>query len=320
MMTSINDALTNLQYWIKTPASNLDALFKQARAKTDEVFHRQVTLYTPGQHFPSISITGKQCDLHCQHCAGRFLHHMQSITSPSDLLSFCQKLAQKNGVGCLISGGCDSTGTIPLSPFLPVLKEIKETTNLFLNVHTGFLTNSEARDLAQTGIDCASVDVIGDEATLHSIYGLTDRTINDYASTLIALDKNKLAVAPHICVGLYHGQLVGELAALQLIKAILKPRLLVIIALMPTQGTPMAKTRPTSPSDVARICAIARLLFPKCEIALGCMRPRGVVRRKMEILAVKAGVNRLVLPTKTTMKYLEKNDYLISTQKACCVI
>jgi len=245
---------------------------------------------------------------------------MHAITRPNGLLTFCQDLAQRNGVGCLISGGCDSDGNIPLTPFLPVLTEIKQTTRLFLNVHTGFLTNSEAEQLALTGIDCASVDIVGDETTLHTIYGLNHRSTTDYATTLHALKNAKLPVAPHICVGLNHGQLSGELAGLQLIHSILQPTVLVIIALMPTQGTPMANSPPASPLDVARVCALSRLLFPECEIALGCMRPRGVVRQELEQLAIHAGVTRLVLPTKSTIQYLQHNGYTIQNKNACCVM
>lgn len=245
---------------------------------------------------------------------------MHAITRPKDLLTFCQNLAQRNGAGCLISGGCDSDGNIPFTPFLPVLTEIKQTTKLFLNVHTGFLTNSEAQQLARTRIDCASVDIVGDETTLHTIYGLNHRSTTDYATTLQALKNAEIPVAPHICVGLNHGQLSGELAGLQLIHSILQPRVLVIIALMPTQGTQMANSPPTNALDVARVCALSRLLFPECEIALGCMRPRGVVRRELEQLAIHAGVTRLVLPTKTTIQYLQHNGYTIQTKNACCVM
>ncbi|MHA2315120.1 MAG: hypothetical protein ACXACF_07525 [Candidatus Hermodarchaeia archaeon] len=311
---------TRLEYWFNAHISELDDLFEQANQLTRQHFDNRITLFNPGSQFPAVSITGNQCQLNCQHCRGHFLQQMQAITHPNDLLTFCQDLAQRKGVGCLISGGCDSDGNIPLSPFLPILSEIKQTTNLFLNVHTGFLTNSEVIQLARTGIDCTSVDIVGDETTLHTIYGLTHRSTTDYATTLKALNNAQLPVAPHICVGLNHGQLTGELAGLQLIHSILQPTVLVIIALMPTQGTPMANSPPVNPLDVARICALSRLLFPECEIALGCMRPRGAVRRELEQLAIHAGVTRLVLPTKTTIQYLQQNGYTIRTKNACCVV
>jgi hypothetical protein len=244
---------------------------------------------------------------------------MHAVNNPLELISFCQNLDQQNGVGCLISGGCDDAGVVPLKPFLPAITEIKQSTSLFLNVHTGFLTETQANALSQTGIDCASVDVVGDESTIHTVYGLKRRTTADYLLTLKVLDSSGLSTAPHICVGLLNGKLAGELNALQLIKSTITPRLLVIIALMPIKGTPMADSLPAQPFDVARICALARLLFPQTEIALGCMRPRGSIRHQMEKLAIEAGITRLVQPTKATLQYLEKNEYAVNTRNACCV-
>ncbi|MFX0169031.1 MAG: hypothetical protein ACFE89_06660 [Candidatus Hodarchaeota archaeon] len=306
--------------WFKAPASKLDELFLEAQRITDHTFKRQITLYKPGSAFPSISITGKQCQLRCQHCSGHFLEHMHAITRPQDLLHFCQQLAEEGGIGCLISGGCGSDGTLPLDPFLPVLSEIKQTTNLILNVHTGFLNRTQASQLAQTGIDCASVDVVGNDTTIHTIYGLTNRSTLEYAITLEALKTMKIPVAPHICVGLHHGRLLGELNALQMIHSIVKPKLLVIIAFMPTQGTPMVNDPPARPTDVAKVCALARLLFPKSEIALGCMRPRGAIREKMEELAIRAGATRLVQPTKASLHYLQQHGYSLKTETACCIV
>jgi len=244
---------------------------------------------------------------------------MYPITEPSELLSFCQRLASNHGVGCLISGGCDSKGQVPLSPFYSVLTKIKDTTELFLNVHTGFMTAQEAKQLARTRIDCASVDVVGDDKTLHSVYGLTNRSVQDYADTLTALTNAGIPVAPHICVGLLLGQLSGELAALQLIHSTIKPSTIVIIALMPTQGTSWEDILPPNNHDIARICALARLMFPKTEIALGCMRPRGSSRREMERMAIEAGITRLAVPTKSTQKFLEEKEYKMTVKETCCV-
>ena len=319
-MTSPVTGEKTLFDWFHAPISELEILFSHARFLTNEVFDRKITVFHPNRYFPSISITGTRCELYCQHCAGRFLHQMHAVNTPPELISFCQQLAQQKGVGCLVSGGCDDTGVVPLEPFLPALAEIKQSTNLFLNVHTGFLTEKQAKNLSQAGIDCASVDVVGDDSTIHTVYGLKHRTTTDYHSTLKALDTSGLPTAPHICVGLSNGKLVGELNALQLIQSTITPKLVVIIALMPTKGTPMADSPPAQPSDVARVCALARLLFPQTEIALGCMRPRGSIRHQMEKLAIEAGVTRLVQPTKATLQYLEKSEYLINTRNACCVL
>lgn len=316
----MNPLTEDLEYWFQAPTNELQLLFQEARKIADRSFGRQVSFFVPGSKFPSVSVTGSKCELQCQHCNAHFLEHMHPITQPKELFSFCEQLDNKGAVGCLISGGCDVEGRVPLIPYYSVLKKIKQTTNLFLNVHTGFLTYSEAKGLADTGIDCASVDVIGEETTLHQIYGLTTRSISDYATTLEALASTKLAIAPHICVGINYGRLTGELAALKLIQSILQPNIIVIIAFMPTQGTSMSDVPPPTSYDVARVCALARMIFPSCEIALGCMRPRGILRQEMERLAVEAGITRLVLPTKATVEYLQENQYTYNIEAACCVI
>ena len=309
-----------LEHWFKAPFSELEMLFFEAGRVTEQNFRRQITLYKPGKKFPSISITGEQCQLQCRHCAGQFLKHMHALSKPNQLLQFCQKLAKEGGIGCLISGGCHPDGTIPFQPFLPILSQIKASTHLVLNVHTGFLTPAEAKGLANAGIDCASVDIVGHNETIHSIYGLSQRSTQDYEETLKALKTSGVPVAPHICVGLDHGRLRGELQALRLIHSVIQPSTLVLIAFMPTKGTPMANIPPARPEDVARICALARLLFPQCHIALGCMRPGGALRRKTEELVIRAGVTRLVQPTNSSRQYLQENGFSIRTETACCVV
>ena len=311
---------SKLEYWFTAPSSQLEILYSEAQRITEHHFKREITLFTPGKQFPSISITGNQCQLQCRHCAGHFLQHMHALTQPNELLNFCQQLAEDGGIGCLISGGCRPDGTIPFQPFLPTLSQIKTTTNLFLNVHTGFLSATEAQELGNTGIDCASVDVVGNDDTIRSIYGLWQRSTHDYEMTLQALKTSGVPIAPHICVGIYHGSLHGELHALRLIHSILQPHVLVLIAFMPTKGTAMVDDPPAKPEDVAKICALARLLFPQTHIALGCMRPGGSLRQKTEELVIRAGATRLVQPTRASRKFLQDNGFTIRTKRACCVV
>lgn len=312
--------LTQLRKWFTAPLTELGQLFHQARQITDETFGRRVSLFIPNDTFPAISITGSFCKLDCKHCGGRYLRHMKPLTRPNQLISFCQNLAANQGLGCLISGGCDSDGRVPILPFLPAIREIKQSTELYINVHTGFLTNNEAQLFAEAGIDCASVDVVGDDDTIHQIYGLPGRSTQDYRATLLALSSHNILTSPHICVGLQFGKLVGELDALQIIRETTTPSTIVIIALMPSQETAMEATSPPVNHDIARVCAIARVLFPETEIALGCMRPRGKARQEMERLAIEAGVTRVAIPTQSTLKYLEDNSYSTSAQRTCCVV
>jgi uncharacterized radical SAM superfamily protein len=309
-----------LHRWFVAAPSELGALFKRARQIAEAYFDRSISIYIPGDRFPAISVTGTHCQLNCQHCRGRFLEQMHAITHPSRLLSFAKTLASHGGLGCLISGGCDAQGQVPLSPFLSTLAEIKKTTSLFLNVHTGLLDVDSAQRLAETGIDCASVDVVGYEDTIRRVYGLTHHSTLDYARTLTALAGAKVPTAPHVCVGLHFGQLAGELSALKLIQSIMAPRVIVIIALMSDSFAAAPGFASPSNIDIARVCALARLMFPESEVALGCMRPRGAARREIERLAVEAGITRLVLPTQATISYLQEQRYTVHVERSCCVV
>ncbi len=69
-------------------------------------------------------------------------------------------------------------------------------------------------------------------------------------------------------MGLNEGRLDGELNALKMISQV-KPSAIVIIAFMPIHGTAMAKTPPPKPSDIAKVAALARLMFPKTPLFWG---------------------------------------------------
>src|SRR4030067_1208172 len=59
---------------------------------------------SPNQ-FPTISVTGNACALHCKHCGGKVLQTMLAADTPAKLYEVAVKLKQKGGLGCLVSGG-----------------------------------------------------------------------------------------------------------------------------------------------------------------------------------------------------------------------
>ena len=46
--------------------------------------------------------------------------------TPDDLLNVCLDLHKKGAKGCLISGGADPSGKVPLKKFMDVMKQIKK--------------------------------------------------------------------------------------------------------------------------------------------------------------------------------------------------
>ena len=286
-------------------------------AARDRCLGKELKFYYPLPKFPNISVTGTQCALNCAHCSGYYLHGMTGAETPSRLKKLCRKLDAAGAIGILVSGGSDIHGRVPLDGFYGALRWVKENTGLIVNVHTGLLDAETAEKIYSTGIDIASVDVVGSDYTIRRVYGL-NATTEDYWNTLEALVEAGVPhVVPHICVGLDFGEIRGEATAMEMAQKI-DSELIVILGLIPTAGTTMETVEPPSSEDIAKAIATARLMCPKSEIALGCMRPRKD-KAKMERLTINAGVNRIVLPSKSTIA-LVQTEFSVKQLDGCCSI
>jgi hypothetical protein len=266
--------------------------------------------------FPTISITGRSCSLRCKHCGGKVLDTMYPVTAPEELFELCTKLKRKGALGCLISGGCLPNGSVPLGKFTGVFARIKRELDLTILVHTGIIDSQTAKILKKSGIDTALIDVIGSNDTVKEVYKL-DVTVKDYASSLGALCDSGIAFVPHLIVGLHYGKLKGELKALEMISRY-KPSALVVIAFMPIHGTEMATVEPSTPANIVRVIATARLMFPETPLVLGCMRPKGNHRAETDVLAMKAGVDAIAFPAEEVLEFAEQRGYKMSFSSFCC--
>jgi uncharacterized radical SAM superfamily protein len=298
-------------------------------AGTFSAKHRKVRFYAPSFahyktshyssspiHFPTISVTGKGCALNCKHCGGRVLQTMRAAETPERLLALCAELKRKGALGCLISGGCLPNGSVPLEKFIPTIARIKSELALTVFVHTGIVNSAVAEKLRHAGADAALIDVIGSDETIREICDL-NVTVRDYEDSLKALHQAGLDFVPHVIVGLHHGELKGELAALSMI-ARHQPSAVVIIAFMPIRGTAMANTKPPAPKAIAKVAATARLLFPETPLVLGCMRPKGRHRGETDVLALKAGVDGIAFPSEEAVRFAENHGYETVFSSFCC--
>ncbi|HSJ57375.1 MAG TPA: radical SAM protein, partial [Anaerolineae bacterium] len=253
----------------------------QARAwlARTEAFPQRLGLAVPGarrfatedyvndaHRFATVSLTGKACALDCAHCGRRLLETMLPATTPRALVALARELQAGGCEGMLISGGADATGAVPLRAHLAAIAEIKRL-GLTVIVHTGVLDAATARALADTGVDQALFDVIGDEETIRRVYGLP-YTPADYERGLAVLREAGLPVAPHVVAGLYFGEFRGELHALEIVQRV-GADVLVIVALRPLPGSRMAATAPPAPDLVGRLVAVARILMPETPLTLG---------------------------------------------------
>jgi uncharacterized radical SAM superfamily protein len=277
---------------------------------------KELRLYYPMPRFPPVSVTGGRCDLMCSHCRGHYLGHMPDVSTPEKLRGFCVRHDEGGGVGLLISGGSTVEGRVPLRPFLPTITWVKENTGLVVNLHTGMLDAAEAEEIASTGADIVSVDVVGSGETLREVYGLRT-SVDEYNATLTNLvDAGVPHVAPHICVGLHYGRVLGEHRAVE-IAASIDPEVMVFLGLIPTEGTPMAEVPPPPLEEIIGLISEAKRLSPRADISLGCMRSRDY-KLELDWAAIEAGADRVALASRSTEQRALDAGYKVLRLDGCC--
>jgi uncharacterized radical SAM superfamily protein len=306
---------------LKLKSRGLGELYSLAQKITCKHFGNVLKIYIPTNRFPAISITGSECALECEHCDKKYLKGMKPILTNKALEQFLMDLSNKNGVGALISGGSLVDGSVPLITFLDTIKKVKSETNLIINTHTGLLNEETAQKLADANVDIISFDINMDQEVVRNIYHL-DIEISEYKRAIELLKKYKLNIVPHFCIGLNYGKLNKELETIKFIKeSKIEPSLIVIIVLIPPKDSKIKFKLPKL-DDIAKIIAITRFAFPRTEISLGCMRPRGKIKAEIEKVAIKAGITRIEIPSIETLKWLKEYNSEIQFKffSACCAI
>ena len=307
--------------FLELPFEQLEPFLQHASKITQENFRNNLKIYIPNKKFPAISITGNECALECAHCDKKYLKGMKPILNNEDLEEFLMNLSKKGGKGALLSGGCEPDGSVPLINYLDTVRKIKERTNLIINTHTGLLNEATAKKLAEAKVDIVSFDINIDNEVIKEIYHL-EKGISDYESAVRLLKKYGLNIVPHICIGLYYGKLHKELESIKFIKEMgIDPSLIVLIALIPPKNSKILFKRPR-PEEIAKVIATIRFVFPQTEISLGCMRPRGDIKIDVEKYAIRAGITRLEIPSKSTIKWLKQVNPEVNLKffSACCAI
>ncbi|MFO7962374.1 MAG: radical SAM protein [Desulfobacterales bacterium] len=285
---------------------------------------KKITFYVPGMFryagmtgaYDAVSITGNRCELQCDHCRGKLLQSMFPAATNEALIRRCATLYEKGNPGVLLTGGCNSRGELPWSRFLPAIREIKQKTRLHISIHGGMMDDRTAHELKTAGVDQVLIDVVGEDDTLkqvcHAPYG-----VSRIVKTLESLNRAGLEVAPHIVCGLHFGKLKGEKKAVDLLSRFAVRRI-IIVSLMRLPGTPSMRFRKPTAEEVGDVIAYTRSALPKSVISLGCARERG--NRKMEILAIEAGVDRMALPSDEAVAYAGNAGCRIGFQPTCCSV
>ncbi|MCS4542483.1 MAG: radical SAM protein [Euryarchaeota archaeon] len=304
-----------IEYLFSADDNQLETLLNAARnVSTPDVIY----FFYTSSLFPTISLTATYCELNCKHCGRNLLKKLVPTFSPEELVNICQRFNRNGATGVLLSGGCNFDGVVCFEEFYDAIKTIKKTTDLILVAHPGVIDYQQAKLLKEAGIDGVFVDVVGDEDTVQEIYGKESK-LDDYRNMLKGLTKAEIEIiSPHVCVGLYYGQVKGELKALEIISEF-KPAVVVITALMPIKGTPLENCK-VKPIEVGKIIAIAKLMMPNVPIALGCARSKGIDRSKIDELAIKAGVNQIAIPTTVAFKIAQRSGIKTRSLNSCCAV
>jgi lipoyl synthase len=266
----------------------------------------------------AVSVTGEACALKCAHCGGKILKNMQPATTPEELKKIAQNLAAKGGRSLLISGGADLQGRVPLSNFTQTIKRIRDELNIKILVHTGLVSPEQADALAEASVDMAMLDIIGDDQTIRDVYHLKAGIV-DYERSLKYLIDRNIPTAPHVVLGLHFGQIRGEAEALKIVSRF-PVRTMVLVGFRPIPGTAMAKAFPPSPEEMGNLFVLARHLFPKIPVVLGCERPLGKHRRKTECLAIEAGLDGIAYPSDQALSLAEEKGIRTDFHTGCCAL
>lgn len=293
-------------------------------------FPNDITFYGPGlkphktsefsgsmKEFVSISVTGNNCALNCEHCNTKMLDNMLDLSAfNGSLFDMAVYLKGKGTKGILISGGSNLRNQVPLLSHISDMKRIRNELGMVIRVHPGLPDEKTCAALSEVNIDGVMLDIIGDQETITEVYHL-EATPADYAAVLERLGRHGIPAIPHIIIGHYFGKMNGEWAALDIIKK--HPlKALVLVILLPLSGTGMENVTPPSLEEIGLFFETARLSMPNIPILLGCARPLGKIKIEIDKLAVQAGLNGIAFPAEGTIKYAQNKGLEPSYINACC--
>ena len=273
-----------------------------------------------------MSLTGTYCELHCDHCNAQYLKGMMTKEQTLELL----KKKPDYYTSVLVSGGSTEEGKVPIIPDLNFIKKLYKM-GLKLNFHTGLLSREEILKI-KPYVNRVSFDFIYDNEVIHNVYHLHGKNKEDYKNTYLLtrrilgghIENNKgypsTRVVPHFTIGLNCGKVTdGDFKTIEEL-ASLKPTLLVIDVFIPTPNTPFAKCPAPDLKAVQKVLNKAHRRLTHTTLFLGCMRPFGNYREKLDLMAYGEGVRGFVKPTKPLMEKIKNSEEKIVIKEECCAL
>lgn len=306
-------------------------LFNEARNAAHAAGKERVTMFLPSfktyssselcntgscDSFPAISITGKACQLNCEHCRGKLLEPMIEASDPESLWSQAQAAVKRGATGVLITGGSDAECRLPFGRFIGAISKIKERLKISIAIHSGLIDRRTALSLSCAGVDTAMIDLIGSEKTIRDVYHL-DKKVEDFEESLAALCDTGMKVTPHIVVGLDFGQIVGEPRALEMVESHPVGSLVVVVVVPYYAKNPSMFPAP-EPEAVGRFLVECRRALGPMEISIGCARPGGAHKVKTDLYALAAGIDGIAYPADGMVEAARALGYQVLVRRSCC--
>ena len=286
-----------------------------------------VYFFYPSRETLEVSLTGTTCSLNCAHCNAQYLKGMRT---KEDILNILEKNPGRFK-SILISGGSTPEGKVPLIPHMDFIKKV-HSMGLKLNFHTGLISEEEIRAI-KPYVERISFDFVYDNRVIQDVYNLKDKTREDFEKTYLLMRRiiggriendeglPQSRVVPHITLGLKCGEIdSGEEDTIDEL-AYIKPTIIVIDVFIPTKGTPYENC-PTPDLDkvLSMIDKAHRRTSRTTTLFLGCMRPFGEYRERLDIEAYKLGVKGFVLPSKALRDLVKENNEEVRVFNECCAL
>jgi uncharacterized radical SAM superfamily protein len=267
--------------------------------------------------WPAISVTGAECALQCDHCRARILEPLIPARTPEALWRIVNEQIAAGAKGMLLTGGSNLRDEVEYGPFYPVLRRVKDAYPDFrIAIHTALVDERIARAMERAGVDCAMMDVIGAQDTVAQVYHLR-RPVSDFERSLGCLKATSMKVVPHIVIGLHYGRLLGEWNALEIVRRHL-PDALVLVVVMPFFAPAHRPFATPDARAVGRFFLEARAALPELPLLLGCARPAGADKAKIDAYAVMAGLDGIAHPAEGAVELALRLGREAQVRAACC--
>lgn len=254
----------------------------------------------------SISLTDQECQQDCAHCNGHYLKGMQPFSrlAAVDLNAYD---------AVLVSGGSSKTGEVPIKEYLNEILQLP--THLRLNLHPGYQPVENLLPL-KTRNPVVSFDLPTCNEVISEVFGLSHSSA-DYRALFADYCRHFTTIA-HITIGLAQKDTSGEAATISYLAG-QQPAEAVFLVFRPTPGTRMQNARV---AGIDRVVGLLRQAMHElsCPVLLGCMRPAGVYRRDLDILAWMHGIRKIVMPDHKLMTILAENSITINGFQNCCAL